>query len=152
MNPYDMPNGHALCPSCNGDVNLNEELYGFNTPVTRGSYEKIIYFLCRKCGSELNTNQSEDFAKKVIIDTIDEWLSEDKKQYAITTLTALIAHNFDPADAIEYGVPISKELNDKIVFGEINPYQIAPLLRQIAGYGTKENGMVQSPEKATTKC
>jgi hypothetical protein len=150
MNPYDMPLGHALCPSCNGDVNLNDELYGFNAPVTRGSHEKIFYFLCKKCGAEFNRTQSEDFAKKIIIATADEWLGGDKKQYAMTTLTALIAHNFYPADAIEYGVPLSIELNDQILCGEINPYEIAPLLRQIAD--TKENGAVQSPEKDTTKC
>lgn len=150
-----MPYGHAVCPSCNGDVNLNQERYGFNAPVTRGSHEFLYYFLCTKCGTELNKlnpTQSEAFVNKIFIATTDEWLKGDKTEYAITTLTALIANDFDPANAIDYGVPISKELNDKIVFGEIDPYEIAPILKQLAMNGTKENGTVESPEKDTTKC
>ena len=135
MNPFDMPYGHAVCPSCNGDVNLHNELYGFNAPVTRGSHEFLYYFLCTKCGTELNKlkpTQSEAFIKKIIIATTEAWLMGDKTHYATTTHTALIANDFDLSDAIEFGAPISKELNDQIVFGEIDPYDIAPLLRHIA--------------------
>ena len=135
MNPFDMPYGHAVCPSCNGDVNLNQELYGFNAPVTRGSHEFLYCFLCAKCGVEFNkldATQNEDFARKIIIATTEEWLKGNRTDYASTTLTALIANDFVLSDAIEFGVPLSKELNDKIVFGEINPYEIAPLLKGLA--------------------
>lgn len=135
MNPFNMPYGHAVCPSCNGHVNLNQELCGFNAPVTRGSQEKLFYFLCKKCGAELNkldTTQIEDFVKKIITNTTEAWLIGDKTHYATTTLTALIANDFDLSDAVEFGVPLSKELNDKIVFGEINPNEIVPLLKHLA--------------------
>lgn len=135
MTAHFKPYGHALCPSCNGDVNLNQKLYGFNAPVTRGSHEILYYFLCAKCGvklNKLNKTKNEDFSRKIIIATTEKWFKGNKTHYAATTLTALIANGFVLSDAIEFGVPLPKALYDKIVFGEINPYEIAPLLKCLA--------------------
>jgi hypothetical protein len=127
--------GHANCPNCGADVDLNNSLWGLNAPPTRGSYEKFYLFLCNTCGEKyfsLNDSEQEVEAKEIIRKAMDALQLGNPNSIAVATLTALIANEWNISDAIEYGVPISRELHDRIYAGKINPHDIAPLLREIA--------------------
>lgn len=126
--------GHGNCPNCGIDVDLNAYIWGLSTPPTKSSHEKIFFFLCNTCGEKhfsLNDFEQEKQAKEIIHKAMDELRWGNKGFLAIATLTALIANEWNVSDAIEYGVQIPKELHDQIYAGQINPYDIAPLLRQI---------------------
>jgi hypothetical protein len=71
-------------------------------------------------------------AKEIVTSHIEEYQRDPKKQYAVTTLTALVANGGNIADAIEYGVDISRALSDAIMRGEVDPFEIEPMLWYLA--------------------
>lgn len=127
--------GHANCPNCGADVDLNGFMWGLNAPTSKNSQEKIYFFLCNSCGENyfsLNDDEQTEKGKEILVKITDSWRAGNKDSLAVTTLTALIANDWNPSDAIEYGVPISRELHDQIYAGAIDPHDIAPSLRQLA--------------------
>jgi hypothetical protein len=83
-------------------------------------------------------------AKEIVTSHVEGYKRDPKKQYAVTTLTALIANGGNIADAIEYGVDISRALSDAIMRGEVDPYEIQPMLWHLAHFrsvdGVEEGG------------
>ena len=137
MNPHNLPYGSALCPSCDGHVDLTSSPRGFTVPPTRGSKELFHYCLCEICGNRLSmlTDSSQiERAKEIVTSHVEGFQRDPKKQYAVTTLTALIANGGNIADAIEYGVDISRALSDAIMRGEVDPYEIEPMLCHLAHF------------------
>jgi len=127
--------GHANCPKCGADVDLDGFLWGITAPPTAKSNEKLYFFLCHACGENhfsLDEPEQTDEAKEILENVISTWNTGNNGMLAVTTKTALIANNWNLSDAIEYGVPLPRELHDKIYSGDIDPHDIAPLLRQLA--------------------
>lgn len=127
--------GHADCPNCGANVDLDGFMWGLNAPMSMKSNEKIYFFLCNLCGENyfsLSDDEQTEKGKELLVKITDSWRNGTGDSLAVTTLTALIANDWNISDAIEYGVPISRGLHDKIYAGDIDPHDIAPVLRQLA--------------------
>ena len=134
MIDFSKPYGHAMCPSCYGDVNLKEELYGFVAQSSKDSHEFLYYFLCPVCGnklSDLNPHEVESFKQEIISNNkdklindskIDDLLGNIKRWTAIASFTELFFNDFVPADAFEYGPP-TFDKNSQFI--KINPCNLA---------------------------
>lgn len=137
MNPHNLPYGLALCPSCDGCVDLTLSPRGFTVPPTRGSKELFHYCLCEICGNSFSmmTDIGQiERAKEIVTLHTEGYQKDPQKQYAVTTLTALVANGGNLADAIEYGAGISRELSDAILQGDVDPWEIEPILWHVAHF------------------
>jgi hypothetical protein len=132
------PYGHAMCPSCYADVNLRDELNMFSAQSTEASNDFLFYFLCPDCGmklSKLTPSEAKSFKQDVITLNTDRLINDDEVRYAMREIqrwcaviryTALMVHNFNPADAFEYGEPFSPP--DTLV--KINPSDFSQLMEK----------------------
>ena len=129
--------GCAECSNCINTVDLNDALiFGIIQRIAPQSNEYFYFMLCDKCSQQhfslVGEAQLAD-GKKVLENGYSaielHGLNHGK---AITTLTALIANDFDFAKAIEDGVNITPELHKSIHSGSVDPFEIRGFLREAA--------------------
>ena len=135
MSEYVLPYGVAICPSCEGYVDLSITPRGFTLPPTRGSKELLHYCLCDSCASTfeaLSAEGQETKAKEIVRQHVENSKNGAKTGYAVVTLTALLANNGNLLEGIENGVNVPMELCELIVQGVVDPYDIIPLLWHMA--------------------